>query len=288
LLQNLWIFIFFQGEAIMKKSNVRIRWGLLMIFCCLPFFSCLFPTQPSNEIVRTAVKLSQSDFPDLAGATEVRAGERPRLWEVGDGPGKFYVIKFNYYWKLSPDDFLNLDLVVAESKEQAISYLNYRRENSCLPAFMQPPEDKPPVVGNISYGGGQDFIRDNIVVENRTYGSLKEKTTAIAQKIDELLRASRTASSANRFKPKILRFQIAQNPVYRGTTTQLIIQVTDPLGGIVFYEWRLSSDLGGIVVDEHGHYLYQAGYETGSQKLTLIAMNEGGFYSTAEIDIQIK
>lgn len=259
-----------------------------MILCCLPFFSCLFPTQPSNEIVRTAVKLSQSDFPDLTGATELRAGDRPWLWEIGDEPGKFYVIKFNYYWKLSPDDFLDVSLVVAESKEQAISYLNYRRENSCIPVFMQPPEDKPPVVGNISYGGGHDFIRDNIVVENRTEGSLKDKTTAIAQKIDELLRASRTASSANRVKPKIGRFQIAQNPVFRGSTTQLILQVTDPLGEIVFYEWRFSSDRGGIVVDEYGHYLYQAGYEIGSQKLTLIAINEGGFYSTAEIDIQIK
>lgn len=272
----------------MNQSSGWIRWPLLITIFCLPFFSCLFPTEPSKEIVRTAVKLSQSDFPDLAGATEVRAGERPWLWEIGDDSGKFYVSNFNYHWKFSAHDFLTIDLFVTESREEASNFLTVLRNSNSLPEELRPQEDKPPLVGNISYGGGRYFIRDNIVVENRAYGNLREKTTAIAKQVDVLLRASRTASSANRFKPKIERFQIAQNPVLRGSTTQLIIQVTDPLGGIVFYEWRFSSSLGGIVTDEYGHYLYQAGYELGNEKLTLFAINQGGFLATAEIDIQIK
>jgi hypothetical protein len=110
---------YFKGGVNMKKSKVKIQWWLLIIICCLLFFACLFPTQPSNNIVRTAVKLSQSEFPDLTGATEVRAGERPRVWEIGDEPEKYYVIKFNYQWKFSADDILNIDVVIAESREQA-------------------------------------------------------------------------------------------------------------------------------------------------------------------------
>ncbi len=275
----------------MKKSKKMIRYWLLPIICCLPFFSCLFPTQPSKEIVRPAVKLSQSDFPDLAGATEARAGERPTLWEFGDEPGKSYVIKFSYFWRLSAEDFLDVDLIVAESREQAIYYLNYRRENSSIPIWMQPPEDKPPVVGNISYNGGSDFIRDNILVETRAYGILKEKTTAIVKQIDALLLTSRTASSAERFKPNIEKFQIVQNPVPRGSTTRLIIDVKDPLGGKLFYEWRFipsDGNYGGIVIDEFGNYFYYAETDAQIEKLILFAINEGGFFSKAEIDIKIK
>jgi hypothetical protein len=280
---------YFKGGVIMKKSKVKIQWWLLIIICCLPFFACLFPTQPSNNIVRTAVKLSQSEFPDLTGATEVRAGERPWVWEIGDEPGKCYVIKFNYQWKFSADDILDIDVIVAESREQATNYLTYRRQTSCIAEFLQPPEDKPPVAGNISYGEGQDFIRDNIIVEIRAYGTLKEKTTAIAKQVDALLRTSRTASSTDRFKPKIQKFQIAQNPVRWQSTTPLIIEVKDPLGSRVFYDWRFSSNYGGIVIDESGNYhYYYAESETGFEKLILIAINEGGFFATAEIDIEIK
>ena len=157
-----------------------------------------------------------------------------------------------------------------------------------MPEFLQPPEDKPPAAGNISYGEGQDFIRDNIVVETRAYGKLKKKTTTIAQQVDALLLTGRTASSANSFKPKIEKFQIAQNPVQWQSTTPLIIEVNDLLESRLFYYWRFIPNYGGIVIDEAGNYHYYAASEVGFEKLILIVVNDAGFFATAEIDIKIE
>ena len=151
-------------------------------------------------------------------------------------------------------------------------------------------DECPPLVGDISYGMGRSFVRDNIIIEIYGEGNYRGQWQHIAKQIDSYLLRSQTYDSANEAKPVINQFEIAQNPVAYGTITKLILDVIDPSGGELYYDWMFtpgSLDWGGIETDELGNYYYYAETNESVEELTLLAMNYSGFCATAVLYINV-
>jgi len=265
---------------------------ILIAANCMTCNRTMNPLEPQNKLVRSAIRLSPDTLPILKETIEFTASEKPEFWEVGwDDSEKYHVVKFSYSWRNTDNDFTNVDLIVAETDELACRYLDDRRAYSSLPLQFQEAKDLPAVAGDISYGNGNNFIRNNIIVEIRAEGEFAAKTTEIAKQIDALLLKSLTAKSAEQFKPGIKKFEIVRNPVKRRSVTMLIIHVKDPMNGTLFYKWRFTpgaESRGGIEIDESGNYLYYAGTYESVEKLTLIVINSFGFCSFSTIDIQVE
>jgi len=278
----------------MEKLNPTFQ--IIVILMIMIFFiSCNYnknPLEPNINLVRTGVKLSTNDIPILRGTKELRAGERPWLWETyWEENERYYVVKFIYSWELTQNDFINVDLIVAETKELAHKYLIERLKYRSIPPDLLESQDQPAVAGDISYGSGREFIRDNITIEIYAEGEFTEKITEIAKQIDTLLLKSPTAMSAAQMKPAINKFEITQNPVKYGSITRLIIDVNDPMNGKLYYDWRFtpgSENWGGIEIDESGNYYYYAETNESIEELTIFIINDCGFYSFSTIYIQVE
>jgi hypothetical protein len=272
-----------KGEIYMKKLKLKLMIFLLLIFSV----TCnknKNPLDSSINHIRAGIKLSKSDIPALNETTELKSGERPWLWDTG-------VVKFIYSWELTQNDFLNVDLIVAETKELAHNYLIERRRQSSIPLDLLEPKDQPTVVGDISYGSGREFIRDNIIIEIHAEGEFKEKITEIAKQIDALLLKSPLAISADQMRPVINNFEITQNPVKHQSITRLIIDVKDPMNGKLYYDWRFtpgSENWGGIEIDDSGNYYYYAETNESIEELSLFVINDCGFFSFATIYIHVE
>jgi len=268
----------------MKKSI-----KLFFILNIIIFFSIkcdlinrlLNPTSPKKlNTVRAAVKLSNQNIPFLKNKNQTKFGEKPSIQYSG-------VVKFKYSWELSNNDILSIDLFVAETNELANNYLTDKRQHCSIPMDIYVPQDNPAVVGDISYGNGRQFIRDNILIEIRTDTSLID----IAMQIDSLILKSSIAVSAYFMKPKIIKYDIIQNPVQYQSVTRLIIEVIDPMAGKLFYDWRFtpgSQNWGGIEIDSSGNYYYYAETNEPIEQLTLYAINDSGFYSFKTIYIEVE
>ena len=278
----------------MSKFNIFLP--LILLFPVLFFFHTCSknknPFEPSPNQVRAGIKLANNDIPALAGTTELRSGEKPELWEVNwKDEKKYYIVKFVSSWQQTQNDFIDVDLIVTETHDLACHYLLETREHCSLPLFLLEPEDSPAVAGDISYGNGRQFIRENIIIDIHAEGNFIEKISDIAKQIDVILLKSPTAVTADHMKPIINWFEIIQNPVKKNSITRLNIDVKDPMNGKIFYEWRFTPGLenhGGIEIDDSGKISYYADLENSMEELTLFAINEYGFFSTATIYIQIK
>jgi hypothetical protein len=263
----------------------------LLLFCARD----KSPLEPEINLVRAAVPLTADDIPALKGQELAADDEKPQLWESGLQEGeRNYVVKFPYGWVAKADDWLYVDLTVTDSKEMAHQYLMQMRMTCSLPMDLYAPEDHPPVAGHISYSSRVNssisFIRDNIIIEIRAHGRFEGMNIDIAKQIDACLLKSATAATADRMRPVIAKFAIAQNPVKYNSMTPLIINVRDPMKGKLYYAWRFSptsEDRGGIEVDEFGDYFYYAETYSPTEELTMIVMNDCGFYASATIYISI-
>ena len=232
------------------------------------------------NIVRAAVKLTNENIPFLENKNQTKFGEKPWIQQSG-------IVKFKYRWEFSNNDNLSVDLFVAETNELAKNYLTDQRKNASIPMDIYVPKDNPAVVGDISYGNGRQFIRDNILIIIRADTSLID----IAIQIDSLILKSPVYVSAYYIKPKIIKYDIIQNPVKYRSITRLIIEVIDPLDGELYYDWRFtpgSQNWGGIDIDSLGDYYYYADTNEPIEQLTLYAINDSGFYSFKTIYIEVE
>lgn len=270
----------------MKKVFLSLTLGFFILgLCCKNN-----PVKPPFSLVRAAIKLPGDFFPGLENASEFDTPDQPWYWEVQTDEGdEFYVIRFEYRWVFTSGEQVNIQLIVAETAKQAHDYLLDMRKYCSAPMDIVAPEDQPCVVGDISFGKGSMFIRDNIVIVIRAYGEFKDKITDIARKIDSLVFKSAVSASATSMKPVIKRFEITQNPVAFESETELVIALNDPMKGKMYMHWRFapSRDYGGIFY-RGGTYYYYA--RSGQPKiwLTLIVLNDSGFYSTSTIEIMIQ
>jgi hypothetical protein len=167
----------------MKKFNNTI----VLLFIVL-LSNCDKETETiTRGDIKGAIKLTTKEIPALEGASEIRSGEKPWLWKMGWNGDNYDLVKYIYSWSLSDSDFVNVDLVVTESEEKALKYLTEKRETSSIPLDLLQPEDQPAVAGDISFGQGSDFIRNNIVIEMHAEGIFTNKTVKLAQQIDKII-----------------------------------------------------------------------------------------------------
>lgn len=245
-----------------------------------------------SDVLRANVKLTNTNIPILINSIEIRDGETPLLWEAGwDNNERFYVVKYDYSWKFSNDDFINVNLTVAESNELAKRYLIGRLELCTFPLTPSERMDNPAIVGDISYDNGLNFIRDNIIIEIHNESSVTNFQKTIIEQIDSKILDSPSFNSLVEIKPIIREFSISKNPVVEMTKTPLIIHIEDPNNLEVVYKWRYdkSSGYGGIHRDDSDNYYYKSSWADTSISeigLTLIAINEYGFYSDSTIFIK--
>ncbi len=250
------------------------------------------PTGPDSHPVRAAVRLTADQIKAVEEAEPLRNGEPPRLVHAGwqGNQPTYSLVEFQYEWRVSEGNSLRVTLVVASDREQAESYLREVRELASVPMELVAPEDDPAVAGDPSYGGGRQFIRDNVVVFVDAKGELEAKVSEIARDVDAALQQGPTARSADEMKPVIKRFAIAENPVKVRSRTRLIIDVLDPVGAKLYYEWRFGwggGDHGGIERDQDGNFYYYADTCQAVEELTLFVLNDWGFCSWSTIQIQV-
>lgn len=242
--------------------------------------------------IRGAVKLSINEISALEGATEIKSGERPWLWKMGWNGDNYDFVKYVYTWTLSDTNFVNVDMVITESEEQALRYLTEKRETSSIPLHLLQPEDQPTIAGDISFGQGRDFIRNNIVIEIHAEGIFNNRTEKLAQQIDNIIIKGPTFFSLSEIKPTVNDFRITENPVVERTKTMIEIEVNDPNDKEIYYQWSFNTiiGLGGNVVQENGNFFYEANstytnVETNEEELTVIAINNFGFFTDSTITI---
>ncbi len=263
------------------KQMVIASFALSIVL--IGFTNCRYiPQDPSQHFhpVRAAPKLSNENIPALRETQQTRAAERPWLEHAG-------VIEFKYRWEYQDGVAIGVSLYVAETKEIASNWLLERRASASLPMDFYFPRDDPAVVGDISFGGGQQFIRDNIVIVFRSDTTITE----MAQQIDSLILDAPVRLSARQMTPLISTFTITENPVQFRSTTRLIIDVENPVNGELFYDWRFtpgSENWGGIERDESGNFYYCADTYEPVEYLTVYVINDAGFYSSKTLAIHIQ
>lgn len=237
--------------------------------------------------IRVAVKLIATDIPALNGVVEVKGGEKPWIWKAGFSDEVFIVVRFVYWWEKSDNDFVHVDLLVTENRDLANKYHTEKRETSSVPIDLLPPEDQPAIAGDVSFGNGQEFIRDNIVVEIRAEGIFNDEISEIARQIDDLVLGGPRFVSLSQVKPVIKDFNITKNPVTEGTQTLLTLNIDDPNDQKPFYEWIYTeiAGFGGVVIeDDNGDLYYLANavadnLAANEQELSVLVINEYGFCS---------
>ena len=235
--------------------------------------------------VRNGINLSNYNIRNLSDAEEVKKKIPFSIWETEDAR---ILIKYRSRWKISQGNSISVTMTFANTCEDAHEYLIRRYYNSTKTFQSRIPKvDQPAVAGNISFDNGRKFIRNNIVVEIYAHGEMKNKVTSVSKEIDALLLERETASSIHSLKPIINRFVPEKRQVDCGSLTKLNVDVIDPQGSELLYFWRLTE--GGIDEDERGDYYYHAGNAKGVQeKITLIVVNDRGYYSSVAVEMDIR
>lgn len=235
-----------------------------------------------NGQIRDGINLSKFSIPSLSETVEIPPKIPFFYVEMEDGT---LFIQYRSRWQKTPDNFIEISLIFAETCDQVHEYVIFRFFDSSKPGV--PQQDDPTIAGDISFSGGRRFIRNNIYVEIRPFGEMDHKIAVVAKDIDDLLLTRSTASSADQFKPVIKRFEIANSLVEYNSQKKLIIDVVDPQGSKLYYFWRLTG--GGTDKDGSGNWYYYASADPGTnQTITLIVINERGYYSSSSIEVKIK
>jgi len=238
-----------------------------------------------SGLVRDGLNLSKCIIPSLSGIAEFKNDQKHFFtWEIEEE----LLIKYSSKWQTSPENFLEITLTFANSCQEAHEYLIKRFFSSSMPFEKRlHKKDHPIIAGDISFDYGRYFIRNNIVVEFQGIGTILDKITAAAVEVDNLLLENSTAPSVNLFNPIIKQFAITKSRIKNFSSTKLIIDVYDPQGSELYYFWRLTA--GGIEKNNLGDYQYYASGKLGSnQIITLIVVNDRGYYSTADVEVRIE
>lgn len=272
----------------MKVFNIILILLITLILSCCDKES----EDISNGKIRGFVKLSINEIPALEGATETKSADRPWLWKMGWNGDDYDIVKYNYSWTLTDTEFVNVDMVITKSKEEALKYITERLDNTPFPLNASEREDKPAIVGDVSYDKGSNFIIDNMIIEIHAEGIYKEKIEEISQQIDNVIVNEPSFSSLSQIMPVIEDFRIINNPVIERTKTMIDIEVNDPNDKEIYYQWSFNtiSGLGGNIIQENGNFFYEANstytnIETNEEELTVIVVNEFGFFTSSTIMI---
>jgi len=238
-----------------------------------------------NGQIRDGINLSKCAIPSLSETVEIPQKIPFFYLEMEDGT---LLVKYRSRWQKTDDNFIEISIIFAESCNEVHEYVINRFFNSSMPFELRVPQkDDPLIAGDISFSGGRRFIRNNIYVEIRPIGEMENKIATVANDIDNLLLSQLTASSAAPFKPVINKFELVNTIVEYNSQTKLIIDVVDPQGSNLYYFWRLTG--GGTDKDEFGNWYYYAAADPGTnQTITLIVINERGYYCSTSIEVKIK
>lgn len=231
------------------------------------------------------IDLSSYLIPGLT--TDILVKQKMPFFYQETGEGEL-LIKHRSKWIASKNDFIEITITISENCTGAHEYLINRYYHSQLPfAARIKLKDQPTVAGDISFDKGRKFIRNNIVVEIHAEGYFDKMIGTIAKEVDNLLVAKPSYISSDELKPMINRFEIENTLVDFQSSTRLNIDVYDPLGRKLSLFWKVTG--GSVDKDRMGNYYYYATAEKNStQKITLIAMNNIGFYKSESILISIK
>jgi len=278
---------------IFKNRIMKMFNNILILLLIVFLSSCDKETDKiTHGNIRGAVKLSINEIPALEGAAVIKSGERPWLWKMGWNGDNYDLIKYFYAWTLSDSDFVNVDMVITQSNEEALRFITERLNDTPFPLNASERQDKPAIVGDVSYDNGSNFIRDNIIIEIHAEGIFRDRTEKLAKQIDKIIVKGTSVSSLSQIMPMIKDFRIIKNPVIERTKTMIEIEVKDPNDKEIYYQWNIntSTGLGGNIIQENGKYFYEANstytnVETNVDELTMIAINEFGFFADSTITI---
>lgn len=294
ILDNLQTYMYIHLNEISNKYE-RMNMKNYFLFLILGFFICGISCEknslnPPFQVVRAAIEIPNYFFPGLENATTIDSANQPWFLEFQTPEGDTaHIVRFSHGWTFSSGEYLDIRLSVAESAKLAYEYLLDMRKNCSASMDVVAPEDHPYVVGDISFGKGMMFIRDNIVVVISTYDIFEDNITEIAKALDALILKSEVGGSARSMKPVIERFEITQNPVPFESETKLVIALRDPMKGKMYKHWRFSpSENYGGIVNRGIEYYYYARSSQPKIWLTLIVWNDSGFCSSSTIEIMIQ
>ena len=276
-----------------KNKFMKTFNSTLIILLIVFISSCDKETEKiTHGNIRGAVKLSINKIPALEGATAIKSGERPWLWKMGWNGDNYDFIKYFYAWTLSDSDFVNVDMVITQSNEEALRYITERLNDTPFPLNASERQDKPAIVGDVSYDKGSNFIRENIIIEMHAEGIFMERKEKLALQIDKIIVEGTSVSSLSQIMPVIKDFRIIKNPVIERTKTMIEIEVKDPNDKEIFYQWNINTSigLGGNIIQENGNYFYESNstytnVQTNVDELTMIVINEFGFFTDSTITI---
>ena len=278
---------------VFKNKFMKTFNSTLIILLIVFISSCDKETEKiTHGNIRGAVKLSINKIPALEGATAIKSGERPWLWKMGWNGDNYDFIKYFYAWTLSDSDFVNVDMVITQSNEEALRYITERLNDTPFPLNASERQDKPAIVGDVSYDKGSNFIRENIIIEMHAEGIFMERKEKLALQIDKIIVEGTSVSSLSQIMPVIKDFRIIKNPVIERTKTMIEIEVKDPNDKEIFYQWNINTSigLGGNIIQENGNYFYESNstytnVQTNVDELTMIVINEFGFFTDSTITI---
>jgi|GEM_PF-4425497 len=200
----------------------------------------------------------------------------------------YYLVRFNYEWQKSADQWIIVEQTVCESFEQAVCLLKNEWETSSFYHRGPRPQDYPTIAGTISYENGRTFIRDNIVIRSRILGDSTIEHAELARNIDRYLLKTPIFQSSAAACPQIIKFAISKNPVPLWSSTKLLIGIIDPTGGTLYYDWRFQPNTGGICKEVDGYYFQSYMDDPVTLFLRLIAFNSAGYSAWSEIKIEVK
>ena len=219
------------------------------------------------------------------GAQKVNKKKPYKLLKI---TGEKYVVRYKSRWIIDKSNSIEILLYFADTSNDAHEYL-IRHFYNALTSFEDNiiKKDVPTIVGNASFRDGCIFIRNNIIVKIHAEGELRKKIKLLAKEIDDYILGQPAASTSLPFKPVINRFEVLNNVVHYKSNTKLLVETVDPQGGELHYFWKLTG--GGVNEDETGNFYYYAKTEEkGNQQITLFVINDNGYYTKSEIDINIK
>jgi len=257
---------------------------LLMLIACQQDFSPLEP----KMIIREAADLSNLSLSNLDPSYLLVKNRQFFISEYRKQEGICYLVHYRYQWRNSLNQFLHLELLVAESYSMAMDLLKMEWEISSIYHGGPRPQDHPVVAGTISYEDGRTFIRDNLIVKIRSEDDSSLNPANLAVMADRQLLKAATHSDLADVQPIIRKFEITKNPVQLWGSTKLNIAVLDPLGSTVTYDWRFSDGHGGIW-KEGNEYFFQTYFdEPAAVQLRLIAFSQAGFSTWSEITVIVE
>jgi hypothetical protein len=238
-----------------------------------------------TELNRDGINFSKYVIPSLSKYIKDKRYETP--FSLHNDQEDVFV-EHHSRWQKTSVDFIEINIIFANSCQKAHEYLIRSFFNSEMPFEARvPKKDQPIIAGDISFDRGCFFIRNNMVIELQALGALCKENPIVAFELDSLLLLNPTIQSVDQFKPVIKQFSCEKNTVKKDTYTGFIIDTVDPKGSELYYSWELSG--GGISNDKQGKYRYYAGGPEGSvQKVTLIVINDRGYYATADCEIKIE